>query len=82
VIGFGQAALVYHGRPFDQLSREQFLSLVAMCAGPDQFNAALQPQRNMERVRRIENLLGGRCRASGVRDVYYQHCAGTPQGGV
>jgi membrane peptidoglycan carboxypeptidase len=80
VVGFEEAARVYYGRPFEQLSREQFLSLVAMCAGPDQFNVALQPEQNMERVRRIENLLSGRCRPSGVRDVYYEHCAGQPQG--
>jgi membrane peptidoglycan carboxypeptidase len=80
VIGFDQAARFYHGRPFEQLSSEQFLSLLAMCAGPDEFSVAQRPEQNRDRVRRIENLLAGRCRPSGVRDVYYQRCAGQPQG--
>lgn len=78
VHGFENAARVYFDTDFRSLSREQFLSLVAMCIGPDGFNVATRPAENRERVARIERLLAGRCRAAGWLDVYYEACASAP----
>jgi len=74
--GFSEAAQVYFGKPFAELSRTEYLSLVAMGIGPNEFSVATHPAKNSDRVRRIEGLLRGECRPSGWRDVYYTSCAG------
>ncbi len=75
VLGFEEAARVYFSAPFRELTRDQFISLVAMCVGPNQFSVALRPEANAERVARIERLLRGECSPQGLRDVYYAGCA-------
>ena len=75
VLGFEEAARVYFNVPFRELTREQFIVLVAMCVGPNQFSVALRPEENAERVARIERLLRGECKPQGLRDVYYEGCA-------
>ena len=74
VHGFDEAARVYFGRSATELDRAQWLSLVAMCVGPDAFCVAAAPERNHELVTRIERLLAGQCRPTGWRDVYYEAC--------
>lgn len=75
VIGFADAARTYHGRDFTQLDDRQFLSLVAMLMAPRTYNPLTQPAANAERVRRIERLLAGACRPTGLTDVSYEACA-------
>lgn len=75
VAGFEDAAETYFGKPASELDREQFLALVAMCVGPNAFNVAAHPDRNRERVARIERYLAGQCRPRGWLDVYYVDCA-------
>jgi membrane peptidoglycan carboxypeptidase len=74
VIGFADAARTYYGREFGQLSDRQFLSLVAMLMAPNQLDPLRHPRENADRVRRIEALLAGRCKPTGVGDVRYQAC--------
>lgn len=74
VLGFEEAARVYFSVPFRELTREQFIALVAMCVGPNQFSVVLQREENGERVARIERLLRGECKSRGLRDVYYDEC--------
>ena len=40
------------------------------------------PAANAERTRRIVALLSGRCRPSGLRDVYYEQCAALAATGI
>ncbi|HKY31360.1 MAG TPA: biosynthetic peptidoglycan transglycosylase [Candidatus Polarisedimenticolia bacterium] len=74
VRGFQEAARAYFGRPAPKLDKREWLALVAMCAGPDAYNVAARPDHNRRRVARIERLLAGSCRPSGVRDVHYEDC--------
>jgi membrane peptidoglycan carboxypeptidase len=75
VHGFEDAARRYFRSRFAHLSRDQYLSLVAMCVGPDAFSVARRPDANRGRVARIKRLLSGQCRPQGWRDVYYPACA-------
>src|SRR4029077_12277900 len=61
VIGFPAAARAYFGKEFSALTKDQFTSLVAMLIGPDQFNVAAHPDRNRERVDRIDRMLRREC---------------------
>lgn len=81
VNGFGPAARAWLGKDVRQLDRREFLSLVAMAIGPNEYGIAGHPDRNAERVARIERLLAGECRPAGWRDVTYERCASpaTPQ---
>ncbi|HEU4464394.1 MAG TPA: transglycosylase domain-containing protein [Gemmatimonadota bacterium] len=75
VNGFGPAARAWLGKDVRELDRREFLSLVAMAIGPNEYGISSRPAQNAERVARIERLLAGRCRPSGWRDVTYERCA-------
>jgi len=72
--GFNDAARVYYGKSFSELTGNEYLSLVAMIVAPDGFNVQKHPAENAERVRRIKRLLGGECQPAGNSDVYYEAC--------
>ena len=71
VTGFARASVIYFGKPFEGLSRGEYLALVAMLVGPNAFHVVREPAANAERVRRIEAVLGGDYRPEGLMDVYY-----------
>lgn len=75
VRGFSEASVEYFGKPFSQISDEEYLELVAMIVAPDKFSFARHPDRNHERVQRIRRLLAGECEPVSVEDVEYQGCA-------
>lgn len=74
VNGFAPAARVWLGKDVRELDRREFLLLVAMVIGPNEYGIADHPERNAERVARIERLLAGECRPTGWRDVTYGEC--------
>ncbi len=74
ISGFNDAAKVYYGKKFSELTRDEYLSLVAMIVAPDGVNVQKHPAENAERMRRIERLLAGECQPAGNRDVYYEAC--------
>jgi membrane carboxypeptidase/penicillin-binding protein len=74
VYGFDNAARVYFGKQFSDLSRQEYVSLVATLVSPAMFNPVTQRENNLERVRRIERLLNGACASSGKSDVLYAGC--------
>ena len=74
ISGFSDAARIYYGKNFSELSRDEYLSLVAMIVGPDGFSVRNHPAENMERVGRIKRLLNGECRPISNGDVYYIAC--------
>jgi membrane peptidoglycan carboxypeptidase len=76
IIGFQDAARTYFQKEFSELNRDEYLSLVAMIVGPNEFNVASQPEKNKERVKRIKRMLNGECQAVDLSDVYYRKCAG------
>ena len=71
VYGFPRAAVMYLGRPVGELSRREFLSLVAMLIAPQTFHVHRRPESNRRRVERIERLLSGEYEPVGLMDVYY-----------
>ncbi len=72
--GFATGARAYCNKEFDALTREEYLALVAMIIAPNDLSIASHPEQNAKRVQRIERLLRGECKPSGVRDVYYENC--------
>lgn len=75
VRGFADAARTFYGRELAALDDREYLSLVAMLIGPYQLDPIRHGEANAERTNRIVALLAGRCRPSGLRDVYYEDCA-------
>jgi membrane carboxypeptidase/penicillin-binding protein len=74
VVGFDNAAAAYFQKKFSDLARDEYIALVAMLVGPNEFNVRYQPEKNAERVKRIKNLLSGGCRPTRLSDVYFEAC--------
>ena len=74
VTGFADAARTWFGKPLSQLSDREFLQLEAMLVAPDRFKPGRDDAGRAERVKRIERLLAGRCRPTGLRDVMLEGC--------
>lgn len=74
VVGLTDASRVYFNKRVSELTRDEFTSLVAMLVGPNEFNVIDQPNKNRERVNRINRLLAGECKPAGLTDVYYKAC--------
>lgn len=74
VRGFPDASRAYFGKEPLALSDEEYLELVAIIIGPNQFHPVRAAARNRDRVERIERLLAGKCAPRGFRDVYYEAC--------
>lgn len=74
IVGFPDASRAYFNKGFSELATDEYISLVAMLVGPNDFNVIRQPDKNRERVKRINRLLSGDCKPSGLTDVYYESC--------
>ena len=72
--GFEDASHVYFGKPFADLSREEYLSLVATLASPSKLNPRRHRAENKDRVGRIERLLRGECAPLGKTDAFLVNC--------
>ncbi|WP_394174486.1 biosynthetic peptidoglycan transglycosylase [Thalassotalea litorea] len=70
--GFSQAAKIYFDTSFAELSDEQYLALVAMVLAPNGYNIKTNPERNQQRVKRIQKLLSGEYVPQDVADIHYQ----------
>jgi membrane peptidoglycan carboxypeptidase len=62
VNGFTQGAEVYFGRRFEDLTRDEYLALVAMIIAPNTLQVRLHPEENAMRVERVKRLLAGQYR--------------------
>ncbi len=71
VRGFSMAARHYYGKPFELLTDDEYLSLVAMLIGPNAFSIKTHPGINRERVKLIKRVLSGEYKPQGLNDVYY-----------
>ena len=72
LIGFDSAARVFFGKSFRDLSRFEFIQLVASLIDP----MVYRPGRaeNLTRASRIEKVLSGNCAPQSRRDVLYDAC--------
>ena len=77
VTGFTDAARTYYDRSFFALTQRQYVALVGMLMAPRDYDPKRQPRASAERVERIERLVHGECRPSGVGDVTYEACQKT-----
>ena len=74
VRGFEEASRVYFGKPFKEISRDEYIALVSMIIAPNTVNILNQPEANAERVRRIKRLIAGECAPDGWLDVWLEGC--------
>ena len=72
VTGLANAANAYYGKSVQELSRREYLSLIAMLPGPGWFSLIDHPDQNALRVQRIEAVLAGDYQPKGLMDVYYE----------
>ena len=71
IYGLSKASQMYYKKPFNQLSDDEYLSLIAMLIGPDRFSILEAPKKNKERVVRIKAVLTGKYKPRELTDVYY-----------
>jgi membrane peptidoglycan carboxypeptidase len=71
VTGFYDAAQAYYHKAFNKLSRDEYLSIVAMINAPNNFNIINQPVANAERTRRIKKVVSGEYKPKHLMDIYY-----------
>ena len=69
--GFVQASEYYFGKPFDELTDDEYLALVAMIVAPATFNLEDYPERNATRVSRMKAVIDGDYAPQGLCDLYY-----------
>lgn len=75
VYGFADGARTWFGKPLSQLSNREYLELEAMLVAPDQLKPGRDDAGRRERASRIERLLAGQCKPTGLRDVMLEGCA-------
>ncbi len=71
IVGFADGAKTYFNKEFNELSTDEYLSLVAMIIAPNDFNIAKYPEKNKVRVEKIKKLLKGEYKPTSLTDVYY-----------
>ncbi len=74
IYGFENASKTYYQKSFYDLSKDEFLSLLAMLISPNEFHVIRQPNKNMERVKRMKNLLLGKGKPLDWNDVELEGC--------
>ncbi len=71
VIGFEQAAKVYFNKTVSKLSKDEYLSIVAMIIAPNNFHILNHREANAERTNRIKKLVSGEYKPKKLMDLYY-----------
>lgn len=71
VIGFDNAAKVYYGKPINQLSEREYLSIVAMINSPQGFHILERPAANAKRTERLIKVVSGEYKPKHLMDLYY-----------
>jgi len=72
--GFHHASSAIFGRAPSELSKAEFIRLVAVLIAPAQYDLARHDAALDERVGRIERLVAGTCTPSGHGDVWLEGC--------
>lgn len=71
VVGFADASLLFYGKSFENLTEDEYISLVAVIVSPNTFNPYYHPEWNRERVERIKLLVNNKYKPKGLMDQYY-----------
>ncbi len=75
VTGFHQASWVFFDASPNDISEQQFLSLIAVLIAPSRLKLSAPDQLLDERVRRIDLLIKNDCQPNGFNDVWLEGCA-------
>jgi len=71
IYGLSQSSQAYYGKEVFNLSEDEYLSLVAMLIGPNQFSLLENIEMNRERADRIRAVISGKYQPKALTDVYY-----------
>lgn len=71
VRGFRKAAHHFYQKEIDDLTEDEFISLVAMPVSPNKYNIITNRKNNQLRSKRIKNLIDGLYTPKGLFDIYY-----------
>jgi membrane peptidoglycan carboxypeptidase len=72
--GFEKASKIYFNKSFGELTKNEYLSLVAMPVNPILYGIKTNPENNEQRVRRIRKLLSGECMPLDWKDSDFRDC--------
>lgn len=71
VYGLAVAAETYYHKPIHQLSKKEYLSIVAMINSPQGFHLFDRPDANRERTERLMKVVSGEYKPKHLMDMYY-----------
>lgn len=71
-IGFSGAADYYYKKMFQELTDDEYLSIIAMFLSPEAFDIKKESKANQERVNNIQLLIKGEYTPINNLDLYYQ----------
>ena len=71
-IGFTGAAKYYYSKDFEDITDDEYLSMVAMLIAPVRYDIRNNPENNDDRAERIKELLDGSYAPRDNSDVYYE----------
>ncbi|HEX3044652.1 MAG TPA: transglycosylase domain-containing protein [Bacillota bacterium] len=71
IIGLDQAAHAYYHKSVPELTADQYLSIIAMIAAPENFHILNRPEANAERTARIKKVVSGAYQPKSLMDIFY-----------
>lgn len=71
VVGLRSAADAYYNQPVNNLTEDQYISLIAMLVTPRTFHIIEHPEWNRDRTNRIKALIDGKYQPKGLMDQFY-----------
>ncbi len=74
VVGLPAAAHVYFNKNISELSKDEFIMLVAMLDAPNYYNPIHGVQQLNSRILKIKSILSGACKPKGWFDTEYKQC--------
>ena len=72
VQGLHDAAQYYYGKAVSDLTRDEYISLIACLISPEELNAVDHPAENAQRSARIRKVLSGEYTPQGLFDITYE----------
>lgn len=72
VYGLKKAAEFYFGKKIDDLSEDEYISLIACIVSPEELNGLEHPDDNALRVKRIKKVMSGAYVPSSLFDITYE----------
>ncbi len=74
VVGLSEAAVAYFDKSLSDLSKEEYIVLVAMLDAPNYYHPVKGAGQLKSRVSKIKSILSGACKPKGWLDTKYSHC--------